>query len=143
MHWNLVSNKTNMENLPIIDAKYQVFIFTCPAQIPFHFAVHPWIVIVNDNAITRWEIVHRKYTSKERFGYIYKNFYHNPTQGLKKSPISSTFWNSRLVGSISGNEKSLAKRIVDLVENPSAYPQPCARRCWPYEDGPLPAVPAP
>ncbi len=111
-----------MQKLPTTNDEYQIFIFTCPAQRPFNFVIHPWIVAVNNGVITRWEIVHRKYKGKERFGYVYKNFYSNPTQGLKKSIYEIDNWNVKIIGSVSGNKESLSKRIIDLVESPSAYP---------------------
>ena len=31
--------------------KYQVFLFTCPAIMPFSFAVHPWLVVNNKGGV--------------------------------------------------------------------------------------------
>jgi hypothetical protein len=81
-----------MEKLPKNTDKYQVYFFTCPAHKPFHFAIHPWVVTVKNRKVTRWEIIHRKYQGKERFGYVYKNFYSNATQGIKKHKLSSEYW---------------------------------------------------
>jgi len=34
--------------------KYQVFLFTCPAIMPFSFAVHPWLVVNNKGSLERF-----------------------------------------------------------------------------------------
>mgnify|MGYP000865030083 CR=1 FL=1 len=109
-----------------IPEKYEVYFYICPAHIPFHFAVHPWIVTVKNGISTRWEIIHRKYDGKERFGYVYKNFYTNPTQGIKKKLTSSDYWDATLIASLSGYEKSQAQRIVDFIEYQSPH--------YPYKD---------
>ena len=115
-----------MKKLPKNNDLYQVYFFTCPAHIPFHFAIHSWIVTVKNNEIHRWEIIHRKYNNKEHFGYVYKNFYTNPTQGIKKYSLSSEYWNATLLGSISGDEKSLAKQVVDFIEEMTLF--------YPYQE---------
>ena len=110
-----------MKSLPINNDTYQVYFFTCSAHRPFRFAIHPWIVIVDNGKITRWEIIHRKYQDKKRFGYVYKNFYNNPIQGLKKHHFSSEYWYSTLIDSVSGDDKSLAFRIVNFVEEMTPF----------------------
>jgi hypothetical protein len=109
-----------------IPEKYEVYFYICPAHIPFHFAVHPWVVTVKNGISTRWEIIHRKYDGKERFGYVYKNFYTNPTQGIKKKLTSSDYWDATLIASLSGYQKSQAQRIVDFIEYQSPH--------YPYKD---------
>ncbi len=91
--------------------------------MPFHFAVHPWIVINENGVITRYEIIHKEYQGKSRDGYLYKNFYEQPDQGILKSPFHSSHWTSRLLGEISGDENSLAHEVVNFIkENNSKYP---------------------
>ncbi len=102
---------------------YQVYFFTCPAHIPFHFAVHPWVVTVHQGKINRWEVIHRKYSNKERFGYVYKNFYTNPIQGIKKHTLSSQYWDAKIIGSVFGGENSLAEKMFRFIETMSPlYP---------------------
>ncbi len=121
MLWNHVLLKTNMKNLPKNNDIYQVYFFTCPAHKPFHFAVHPWVITIKNGTTTRWEVIHKKYPNKERFGYIYKNFYSHPAQGIKKHQFSIEYWDSTLIGSLSGNEKSIAKQLIDFIEEMTPF----------------------
>lgn len=105
-----------MKSLPQSDTKYQVYFFTCPAQKPFHFIRHPWVVTVSFDTTNRWEVIHRLRDNKERFGYVYKNYYSCPTQGLRTFPGSTKFRESKLIGSITGNENSLAYRMVEFIQ---------------------------
>ena len=123
-----------MEKSPQSHDHYQVFFYTCPAHRPFSFAIHPWVVTVSKGVTTRWEVIHREYKGKERYGYVYKNFYTNPSQGIKKHSFSSEYWEAKLIGSLNGDEKSTAKQVIDFIEkmtpfyphqeNYSLYPGP-------------------
>lgn len=104
-----------MQQLPQNHNIYQVYFFTCPAHKPFHVARHPWIVTVSPDGVHRWEIIHKQVGNKERFGYLYKNYYNAPTQGLKKSQKSLSFWDSELVGYIEGENNSLAQEMVAFI----------------------------
>jgi hypothetical protein len=101
--------------------QFQVSFYFCKAHIPFHFAVHPWVVIYENGTTTRYEIIHKIYQGKDHDGYIYKNFYQDPTQGIKKSPLHHSFWKSELIGTVSGGNGSLAHRIARFIKtnNPS------------------------
>ncbi len=115
-----------MKELLQSNEPYQVYFYTCPAHIPFQFARHPWVVTVSPSGIHRWEIIHRLYNKKDHFGYVYKNFYSNPIQGIKKHPNSTKYWNSTCIGTITGNENSLAYNMVRFIENNS--------KNYPYRD---------
>lgn len=102
---------------------YTIEFYTCPAHIPFSFAVHPWIVTTKNGQSTRWEIIHREYPGKERFGFLYKNFYSDPKQGIKKHSLSNQYWHTTKIGEISGGEESLAASMFSFIENMSPnYP---------------------
>jgi hypothetical protein len=104
-----------MKELPQSSNIYQVYFFTCPAHKPFHLGRHPWAVTVSPTGIYRWEIIKKHIHTKEHFGYVHKNYYANPTQGIRKFSGSSEFWESTLLGSITGNKHSLAERMVDFI----------------------------
>lgn len=110
-----------MKSLPQNNDKYQVYFFTCPIYKPFNIAVHPWVVTVKNGTTTRWEVIYKKYKNRERFGYVYKNFYSDPTKGVRKHPLSNKYWNSSLLGLISGDEKSLAKQMFNFIEEVTPF----------------------
>lgn len=63
-HWDTRLNIRNRS--PITDTdiqiwacRYQVFILTCPANLPFSVATHPWFVCVADGDISRYEVLYR------------------------------------------------------------------------------------
>jgi len=111
-----------MKKLPLTNNEYQVFFFICPANIPFHFFVHPWVVTVHGDQINRWEVIRRKNDQKEHFGHVYRNFYSDPVQSLKRISFSPDHWSQksvRLLGLISGDSASVARRVFDFVEQQS------------------------
>ena len=108
-----------MKELPTSNEKYQVYFFTCPAHKPAHFAAHLWVVTVSPNGINRWEVFHKKKNGSERYGYIHRNHY-LPTQGLEKSYFSNTSWPSTLIGSIEGDNETLAHNVVEFIETYSS-----------------------
>jgi hypothetical protein len=97
--------------------KYQIFLFTCPCSMPISFASHNWFVINKKGEVSRWEVAHKKWEIKDRWGYLCKNLL-QPTQGTE---VVYTFkrwhYNSKLLGCIEGDENSVAKRAVDFIEN--------------------------
>ena len=103
-----------MKELPQSSDTYQVYFFSCPAHKPFHFARHLWVVTVSPKGIDRFEVLYKKESSKERYGYIHKNNY-APTQGIRKFPGSTLFWKSTLISRVTGNEGSLAERITQFI----------------------------
>ncbi|MFT6361502.1 MAG: hypothetical protein ACJAV6_000413 [Candidatus Paceibacteria bacterium] len=102
-----------MKQLPINKDQYQVYVLSSRTRKPVHFAVHTWIVTVSNGKIDRWEILHQK-SEDNTTGYFYRNA-HPPVQGLKKGFFTN--WDSNLIGSVSGDQYSLAKRILDYIEN--------------------------
>jgi hypothetical protein len=105
--------------------KYQVFLFTCPATMPFSIGTHPWFVVNRKGTISRWEIIWRPEKWNMRWGHLYKDFYPRPEQGIEVFPLSRKyFWgNGKLLGCLEGDEGSLAHKISDTIAStPSIYP---------------------
>ena len=123
-----------MTDLPLTNDEYQVFFFTSRAYIPFHFAVHPWVITVRTGTIDRWEVLCKIHADIEHFGYVHKNFYTDPTQGIEKSAFTQQHWNGKLLGSVTGGKNSLAHTMLNFIqertpdyphqENYTAYPGP-------------------
>lgn len=107
---------SSMKQLPQSNEPFQVYLFTCPAHKPFHFARHPWVVIVKDNNIYRYEITHKKDASKKHFGFVHVNYFDDPCTGIGKKHGSQEKWESTLIGSVTGKSGSLAERMVDFIE---------------------------
>lgn len=102
--------------------KYQVFLFSCPAVVPFQIGLHHWFVINRKGQISRWEILKRKNVFKTSFGHLCLNVL-SPTKGTKVLPPFKKFWNSKLEGFIEGDRNSLAKKMTDFIETSSkSYP---------------------
>lgn len=101
--------------------QYQVFLFTCPAQLPFGFARHPWLVVNRKGSVSRWEVFWQPQKEwKARWGHLHKDFY-EPTQGIAKYFFSEKYlWKGRSQGYVEGD---VARRMADLIEaSPEAYP---------------------
>lgn len=106
--------------------KYQVFLFACPAYIPFQFAIHPWFVVNKKGVLTRWEVGHTKEIASNYFGYIRSDglplFEGLPMLGYSL-PYRWSGKRIKLLGSIEGDENSLAQRVADFIEkSTTAYP---------------------
>jgi len=97
--------------------RYQVFLFTCAATIPFHIARHPWFVINKKGAISRWEVKWWRDWRKERPTYVSKDSY-GPFQGIEMFYYpNNIYWPLvRLEGVIEGDEGSLAQQMADFIE---------------------------
>jgi len=111
--------ENKFQNL-IDEKKYQVFIFTCPSNIPFIFASHPWFIINKLGSISRWEVLFTKNSKENSFGHLYLNFF-LPFQGINIIPFYlKYFWKGKLLGQIEGEP---AKRMAEFIENsPTNYP---------------------
>ena len=100
--------------------KYQVFLFSCPANVPVQFARHSWFVVNRQGAVSRWEILQRVEQSETHWGHLYLNF-SSPFRGIEILPFPSRFfWKAKLLGTIEGEE---AKRMAEFIEKaPNTYP---------------------
>ncbi len=113
-----------LENL-IDPTKYQVFLFSCPAPMPASFAVHPWFVVNQKGVVSRWDVVHKKNLPRGKsWGYLYMNIRPIFQGSLMFLTLHNYFWkNFRLLGSIEGDEGSIAAKITEFITNSKdAYP---------------------
>lgn len=112
-------NAGNFENLIRPDT-YQVFLFGCPGNMPFSFALHPWFVINDRGVISRWEVLFRKGACKTSWGHVYQDFF-PPFSGIEVVPsLRWILWGAKLVGSVEGE---IAKRVAMLIWSaPEMYP---------------------
>ena len=93
--------------------KYQVFIFACPAFIPFNFARHPWFVINKKGEIHRYEIGDIKINNS----YLHVDVF-PPFRGIEYTRlIKNHFWKAKTLGLIEGDENSIAERIIKFIED--------------------------
>ncbi|MCX6736089.1 MAG: DUF3750 domain-containing protein [Candidatus Parcubacteria bacterium] len=103
--------------------KYQVFLFACPANIPFSFAAHPWFVINKKGTLSRWEVTFQQKKRDQSWGYLSKNLY--PLfSGIETFPFQSNFfWKGKLLNYIEGGEGSTAQSMAEFIEHsPENYP---------------------
>lgn len=122
-----MGEKQNFQKL-IKTNGYQVFLFTCPASLPFVFAVHPWFVCIKNGEISRWEVRFEKNKNNPATGkHLHLNLL-PPFVGIEMfSFLSKRFlWKAKLLGYIEGNENSTAKKVFDFIEN--------SKNIYPYKD---------
>ncbi len=114
--------KKDDQNYPgLIDKEqYQVFVFVCPGNLPFNFALHPWFVVNNRGSISRWEVLIQKTMSDTSWGHLHRNFF-PPFNGIEIISFSRKYtWKGKLLGKIEGD---VAKRIAEYIErSPTTYP---------------------
>lgn len=106
------------------EQKYQVFLFTCPAIMPFSFALHPWFVVNAKGAVSRWEVFRKPEQNKTSWGHIHMDYY-PPFSGIAKFSFSEKYlWKQmNLVGYVEGDEQSFVYRMAEFIENsPHTYP---------------------
>ena len=102
---------------------YKVFLCTCPANLPFSFAVHPWFVVNHLGNVSRWEVLFSKRKHAVNFGHLHKDTF--PTfSGIEIVPLINThLWNGKILNTIEGDENSLAATMVTHIENShNTYP---------------------
>jgi hypothetical protein len=103
---------------------YQVFLLTCPVSIPLNFASHPWFVCVKNGEISRWEVRFEKNNTNPSLG---KHLHFNslpPFSGIEKIQLipKKFLWNATMINHTEGDKNSLAKKMIDLIENsPKIY----------------------
>ena len=117
---NSLVNGIRFEDL-LDKGKTQVFLFTCPGNIPFSFGSHPWFVTNKRGVIARWEILFRKNASSSSWGHLHLNFL-PPSQGLGIFPyFEKRFaYRSKLIRHVEGE---IAERMIEVIENsPQSYP---------------------
>jgi hypothetical protein len=106
--------------------KYQVFLFTCPGNLPFSFASHPWFIINKKGVVSRWEILFRKTKHKTSWGHLHMNFF-PLIRGIEIiPPFQRYLWQAKLRGFVEGDEYSMAKNMADFIEN--------SKNIYPYRE---------
>ena len=115
--------------------KYQVFLFSTPLPLPFNFAVHTWLVTSNKGVVKRWEVWHTKKHVPKSYGFLNLNL-RKPSVGGRRYVFGKErrHFFSKLIGSVSGGEKSLAKKMVDFMDN-DVYNYPSLNK-YHYVPGP-------
>lgn len=103
--------------------KYQVFLFTCPANLPFSFGRHPWFVVNMKGDISRWEVLWENEACPDSWGHLHRNMF-PPFKGIGILPFYyKILWPGKYLGHIEGDENSVAKRMADFILNsPKNYP---------------------
>lgn len=103
--------------------KYQVFLFTSPATVPFCFVRHPWFVTNRKGVIARWDIFWEPERHATSWGYLHKDFQHS-YRGIEMFFFSPKyFWRASLEAYVEGNDGSVAHRMAEFIEtSPQAYP---------------------
>lgn len=105
-------------NNMIQDTDYHFFVFSCPAIVPFHFALHTWVVLVYpDGKIIRWDLCHFKNKKNPSLGYLHENFL-PAWKGISKYFWrNKEYYESNLLYHCSGNWDSLSYKIVSFMED--------------------------
>ena len=91
--------------------EYQVFVFYCPAYIPFDFFRHPWFVVNKKGEISRWEIKH--IINKTDNSYLFINN-QPPFEGIEKTFFMNKKWEANFLGFVYGD---VAEKVIDYIEN--------------------------
>jgi hypothetical protein len=99
--------------------KYQVFLFTSRAHLPFSFFSHSWFVINKHGLVSRWETLFTKNRDKN-WGHLFLNA-NPPFEGLGIMPFKAkNTWIGELSGFLEGDE---AKKMIDFIEySKKSYP---------------------
>jgi len=93
--------------------KYQVSLYTCPGNLPFAFATHPWFVVNNNGVISRYEVLFR---GDKESRHLHKDFL-KPFTGIGMFPyINKFFWPARLITTVEGDEGSLVHHLTEYIE---------------------------
>lgn len=115
-------DKDKIANLINTD-KYQVFLLHSACPVPISFASHPWFVINKKGTLSRYGVNHVKNVGEKSWGHLAMNFL-PPFVGLPVFLFYPKFhFKAKLLGYVEGDENSLAKEIVDFIENSqNTYP---------------------
>lgn len=107
-------------NKRVNESSHQVFLCTCPATLPYSFAVHSWFVINKQGDLNRWELLSQAKQVQSSWGHIHKDAF-PPFAGISAFPVSgSPRWPSTVRDSVSGEK---AKQVIEVIENtPETYP---------------------
>lgn len=115
--------KTKLKDI-LNENKYQVFLFSCPANFPYFFSSHTWLVVNTKGEISRWETGLLKRKRANSWGHLNRDL--NPaTLGIDVFPfvLDKLRWGSKLLNFIEGDKNSLASEMTDFIlKSPKNYP---------------------
>lgn len=95
---------------------YQVFLFGCPANAPFSFALHPWFVVNNRGRLSRWEVLWTQGRCSTYWGHLHRDFL-SPAQGIEVLPFPSRYyWKGRVLAFGEGDSGSSVSRLALCIE---------------------------
>lgn len=101
--------------------KYQVFLMSCPANLPFSFASHNFFVLNEKGKLTRWEAGVWNKRDANNWGHLHRNLY--PTFGgirIFAFVGPAWLWKARVLKVVDGE---LAERMIQSINNtPKTYP---------------------
>ena len=112
-----------MDNL-LNKHKFQVFLFSCPANIPFTFFTHNWFVVNNKGDVSRWELLIEKNICKTSWNHLHKDAF-QPFSGIGYFAFLPKFLSrkSKLLAVIEGDKDSIAAKMTKFIlESPDNYP---------------------
>ncbi len=103
--------------------RQQVFLLTSPIPYPFTFAVHAWFVTHQNGEVHRYEFGKFGGSPHPNGIGLLKDFF-KPTIGMNRFWWQSrSRYPSKLIDMISGDEKSVAARMISFLEEHSEkYP---------------------
>ncbi len=111
----------NLESFVKQDS-YQVFLFVCPANIPFSFAIHPWFVVNKQGVLSRWEVLYRKNVKMPEWGHIHKDVL-PAFSGIEMFPFSQNYFWKGTLKLIVEDSAGVASNLIQCIENsPLTYP---------------------
>ena len=99
---------------------YQIFLFSCPAIIPFNvFFDHSWFVCVKNGKVSRWEVLFHNNKKNIAAG---KHLHCNTLEAFSGASMTPFFldkilWKAKLIKYIEGPENSLAHKMYEFIEN--------------------------
>jgi len=104
-------NNNNYDNL-IDPEKDQVFIFSCPANMPLNFAAHLWFICNEKGTVSRWEVLFGK-NQDESWGHLHCDQY-LPFEGIEIFPFTKKWhWRGNMLATVEGET---AKKIMDFIK---------------------------
>jgi|ERR1035437_4098594 hypothetical protein len=114
--------------LSLIDTdQYQVLFLASRMSVPFVFALHTWVVIVDHGEASRYDVWGDPGRCKTSWGHLHCDLY-KPWLGVRifpseKSDPQAPRFRSFLLYELEGREGSLAERIVQFIRSKSKeYP---------------------
>lgn len=108
--------------------KYQVFLSSCPAVLPFSFGIipHYWFLVNNNGRVSRWEVSMKGKIEGTKITFLWKDK-RPPTNGIKIFPFikytQKFHWAGKLIHFIEGERNSSAEKMTDFIcASPIDYP---------------------